>query len=93
MLRVKETKPITSMAEMIITSYIILHHESFLRMGNLASTTVISSLKRKLMVGRLSTDSAINFLVLLFFRAVTFSKSPYLPEPQLPHLKDGYDND
>ena len=91
LLRTKRTKPITSMATIIIIPYIILYHESFLLLGNHESITVILVIKRLLMLSRPSTDLDNNSLV-LFFSAVTLGKSPYFPEPQLPHLEDEYDN-
>lgn len=63
------------MATIIIT-YIRLYHECFLLTGNLESVTAVLVIKRQLMLGRPSTHLATNFLVLLFFRAVTLGKSP-----------------
>ena len=64
------------MATIIITIYIRLYHECFLLMANLESVSVVSVIKRQLMLGRPSTNLTTNFLVLLFFRAVTLGKSP-----------------
>lgn len=82
---------ITSLVSKIITTCESLCSKFFLSMGNFRWTTVILVIIKAADMRRAQHWGRHSFSSTTKFRTVTLGQSPCLPEPQQPHLEDGYD--